>query len=220
MPISDAVAANILAKCARHCCICRRFKPLHLHVHHIRERSEGGTDEEDNLIATCMTCHSDIHTQTKLTRRFTERELKLHRDAVYQLVRDGKLPAGPELPDAMSLAVQSAVERADSIGTRAELMPEAVELLVAAASAPAGDDNEATPLVMARDIPLIQAGTKRFGGDARCLARYRKAFQTLIDRGYLEHISGIIYRLTSDGWVLADELLAAGSTAAEDSSRE
>lgn len=76
MSIPESAVAEVLVRCARHCCICRRFKPLHLHVHHPRERGEGGTDDFDNLIATCMMCHSDIHTQTKLTRRFTERELK------------------------------------------------------------------------------------------------------------------------------------------------
>lgn len=93
MPISDNNVAETLALCARHCCICRRFRPTHLQVHHIKEKSEGGSDTLDNLIAICVSCHSDVHTNTKLTRRFSEKELRLHRQSVYTLVREGRLPA-------------------------------------------------------------------------------------------------------------------------------
>lgn len=32
-----------------------------LHVHHIRFRSQGGTDHPSNLICLCETCHADLH---------------------------------------------------------------------------------------------------------------------------------------------------------------
>ena len=32
------------------------------HVHHIRRRSQGGTDEPANLLAVCVHCHHMIHT--------------------------------------------------------------------------------------------------------------------------------------------------------------
>lgn len=101
MTVSSEHAAEILAKCARHCSICRRFRPLHLQVHHIVERTEGGTDDLDNLIAICVSCHSDVHSNTKLTRRFSVKELQLHRDNVTRLVADGKLPSRSE-----SLAIE------------------------------------------------------------------------------------------------------------------
>jgi hypothetical protein len=41
-----------------------------------------------------VSCHSDVHTETKLTRRFSAKELKLHRDNVYQLVVDGRFLPG------------------------------------------------------------------------------------------------------------------------------
>src|SRR5262245_18191447 len=92
MAIPQSTADDILVKCARHCCVCRRFRPLPLQVHHIHERAQGGSDDADNLIATCISCHAEVHTETKLTRRFTEVELKMHRDEVYRLVAEGKLP--------------------------------------------------------------------------------------------------------------------------------
>ena len=32
-----------------------------LHVHHIKERSEGGSDDLDNLLLVCPNCHTTIH---------------------------------------------------------------------------------------------------------------------------------------------------------------
>ncbi|MGZ9698178.1 HNH endonuclease [Bacillus safensis] len=45
-----ASTLEVLAKCARICCICREFKPLYVQVHHIREKADRGTDDFDNLI--------------------------------------------------------------------------------------------------------------------------------------------------------------------------
>ncbi len=93
MSISEDLAAEILVRSARHCCICRRFRPLHLQVHHIIEKRNEGSDEVDNLIPICVSCHSDVHSGTTLTRRFSVEELKRHRDAVFALVAEGRLPA-------------------------------------------------------------------------------------------------------------------------------
>jgi hypothetical protein len=41
---------KMMVKCARRCCICRRFRPTKLQVHHIVLKGDGGTNEEDNLI--------------------------------------------------------------------------------------------------------------------------------------------------------------------------
>jgi hypothetical protein len=94
MSIPEPVAADILARCARHCCICRRFQPQHLIVHHIVPRGEGGSDDVDNLIAICVSCHADVHATLSLTRRFTVRELRQHRANVEELVSAGRLPGG------------------------------------------------------------------------------------------------------------------------------
>ncbi len=90
MSIPQHIADKLLADCGRRCCICRRFMPLHLHVHHIQHREEGGADEPDNLIALCVTCHSSVHTKAYMTRNFTIEELKRHRDNTMAAVRDGR----------------------------------------------------------------------------------------------------------------------------------
>jgi hypothetical protein len=50
--MSDDIPADLvdkmMVKCARRCCICRRFRPTKLQVHHILERGKGGDNEEDN----------------------------------------------------------------------------------------------------------------------------------------------------------------------------
>jgi 5-methylcytosine-specific restriction endonuclease McrA len=46
--IPQDLVDRMMVKCGRRCCICRRFLPTKLQVHHIIERANGGTNEEDN----------------------------------------------------------------------------------------------------------------------------------------------------------------------------
>lgn len=91
--IGEAVIDRMMVKCGRRCCICRRFRPIKLQVHYIKERKDGGTNDDDNLIVTCMSCHSDIHTKVPFARRFSHAEQKMHRDSTFEAVRSGSLPA-------------------------------------------------------------------------------------------------------------------------------
>jgi 5-methylcytosine-specific restriction endonuclease McrA len=85
--LPDDLVATMMVKCARRCCICRRFRPTKLQVHHIIERNQDGDNDEENLIVICLSCHSDVHTTVPFTRRFTVEELKGHRDAVIRAGR-------------------------------------------------------------------------------------------------------------------------------------
>jgi hypothetical protein len=120
--IPDEMAATVLAKCGRRCCICRRFRPTLLQVHHIDERAAGGGNDFDNLIALCLTCHTDVHSRVPFTRRFTSVELKQHRENLYQLVADCVLPTDEEGPTPR-------IEPAEptSIANGPKLIPEAVK---------------------------------------------------------------------------------------------
>lgn len=42
-------------------CQCCKTRKGNLHVHHIVYRSNGGSDEEDNLIVLCKSCHDILH---------------------------------------------------------------------------------------------------------------------------------------------------------------
>jgi hypothetical protein len=209
MAIDEVVAARILVKCARHCCICRRFAPLHLQVHHIKQRSEGGSDDEDNLIAICLTCHCDVHTQTLFTRRFTEQELKGHRDAVYALVSQGKLPSS-DVPGAVAGAAAEVAARsaATRIEEKISLSPRAVEILVNAGTA-AGHAQGLVEVTLYQ----IQMGAKiiKFP-DQRTGASYREAFQTLLNHDVFDQTEQhtILY-LNAKGFRWVDQLLALGA---------
>ena len=49
-----------------YCEICferyHRFTPVE-HVHHIKPLSEGGTNDDENLMSLCLSCHSRIHAE-------------------------------------------------------------------------------------------------------------------------------------------------------------
>jgi 5-methylcytosine-specific restriction endonuclease McrA len=55
--------AYILDRDEYSCQNCKA-KEVSLHVHHIKFRSEGGTDTPDNLIALCHSCHDGLHAGT------------------------------------------------------------------------------------------------------------------------------------------------------------
>jgi hypothetical protein len=52
--------AYVLARDNYTCNICKK-KNSSLHVHHIVFRSEGGSDEQENLISLCKICHDKLH---------------------------------------------------------------------------------------------------------------------------------------------------------------
>lgn len=221
MSIPQDRADEILATCARCCCVCRRFRPLHLQVHHIVLCSESGSDELDNLIALCLTCHSDVHTRTSFTRRFTVQELKQHRDTVFRLVAEGKLPAGEETDDQVAI-ISAAIVRSLALlpsavpPARPELPPEAVEVLLAAVASPLGMLN----VVRYSGGMSFLAGTQQFGEpfNGRSSALYRDAVNRLVNAGLLEGGQELLY-VTHAGYLVADEVLAAGSQVSSSSLR-
>ncbi|HAT7728841.1 TPA: HNH endonuclease [Enterobacter cloacae] len=134
MSIPDSIAAKILVKSARHCCICRRFSPLQIQIHHIVEQSEGGSNDEDNLIPICILCHSSIHTKMQMTKGFSREELKGHRDAVYDMVEKGKLPLQPQMTGEEMHALSAVViETLKAEGKSKDLSDRATEILLAVA---------------------------------------------------------------------------------------
>jgi 5-methylcytosine-specific restriction endonuclease McrA len=53
--------AYILDRDGYACQQCGKDKNVKLHVHHIKFRSEGGTDTPKNLITLCESCHDSLH---------------------------------------------------------------------------------------------------------------------------------------------------------------
>lgn len=207
MAILPEVADTILAKCGRCCCLCRRFKPVRLQVHHIVERSEGGSDDEDNLIAVCITCHIDVHTKAPFTRRFSVGELQQHRDNVFRLVADGKLPAAHDpafievLPTHPAFSPQFRQQQPS-------LSPKAIAILISTANIEHG-----TVLVMeGMGGWTYQVGAKSHSFsvmDRRQLSEFQGALRQLVQAGLFKR-EGEDFAMTHEGYLLADVLQSSG----------
>ena len=63
--------AMVLNRDSYTCQCCKgKHKDSKLEVHHVVYRSQGGSDEESNLITLCHTCHKDLH-DGKITPKFS-----------------------------------------------------------------------------------------------------------------------------------------------------
>jgi hypothetical protein len=208
--IPQDLVDKMMVKCARRCCICRRFRPIKLQVHHIRERSRGGGNDEGNLIVTCISCHSDVHSKVPFARRFSEEELKGHRDGLIRLVSEGKLPL--EDHDDTDMAIAQVVTRlASAVKTTGELLPEAMTLLLSAVQAK--EDDQGVIVVIKSGPHLhIQVANQGFtgGGDARADAKYKKGLNQLLSAGLLTQVSEVLHEVTYEGYLMADELVSSG----------
>ncbi len=203
MPIPDEVAAEVLSRCGRHCCICRRFRPMHLQVHHIIPESAGGTDARDNLIALCLTCHSDVHTKRPFTRRFTSDELKQHRDQVIRLVSEGKLVPPEEPVTSISEIVKAIAEIEHT-----ELSSLAIEILVRAGE----EDGD---ILFSRHLGGVSFKAGELSKEVsygREAASYEAALQELKEARLVKSrgVQGC-HEVTHIGYLTADELMAGAA---------
>ncbi len=94
MAFKQEEVEQLLVNTGRRCCICHNYH--NVSAHHIFPISEGGTDNIDNAITLCPNCHDVVHEKSTLTpgsttRNYTSNELKLHRDNLIKLIREGTL---------------------------------------------------------------------------------------------------------------------------------
>lgn len=210
MALTLEVCSEVLAKCARICCICRVFKPLHVQVHHIREKADGGTDDFDNLIPVCIECHASIHTKTKMTQNFSEKELKKIRDHVYELVSTGNLPKiGSTERKEIELISSIFAETLKYNKEKDEdaLSSEALELL----STILCEGVPATFKKASEDLILIEIGgqyiTKKFNGKAQ----YPSFVIELLSKGLI-YTNGNLIEITEEGERLISTLVQTTAT--------
>ena len=217
--IAPELVDKMMVKCARRCCICRRFRPTKLQVHHIVERNQGGTDDEDNLIVVCFSCHTDVHTKAPFARRFSEEELKGHRDALVTMVEQGMLPLD-DADDPDKVIAKLVRTLRTSPETDVMLMPEAVELLLSAVLG----ETKRQGLIFASmsNVGLrLHAGSHPVfftPGDRRSEATYKHALEQLVTCGLVEQESQTVFWVTYLGYLAADEIMVnqEGKQTAED----
>lgn len=92
MAFSPDIKAAAMAACARHCCICHRFRGLKMESHHIVQEADGGPNTFENCIPVCFDCHADMKSyDLKHPRgtKYTPAELVAHRDRWYKKVAEG-----------------------------------------------------------------------------------------------------------------------------------
>lgn len=58
---------QVLARDGWRCQFCGSMQ--HLQVHHLKFRSQSGSDEEQNLITLCSECHGRMHSKRHLQAR-------------------------------------------------------------------------------------------------------------------------------------------------------
>jgi hypothetical protein len=111
MSFPEKVKEDAMIACGRHCALCHRFCGLKIELHHIRHRSEGGTDTYENCLPLCFDCHADMrsydHQHPKGTK-YTADELRRHRDEWYAKVRSS---GGPRSNSNASSADKKLFER-------------------------------------------------------------------------------------------------------------
>ena len=87
MGFPQNVADEVLVKCGRHCCLCGKYAGQKMELHHIRQAADGGEDTADNCIPLCLDCHAEVasyNPRHPKGRKYTETELKGHRDRVFK----------------------------------------------------------------------------------------------------------------------------------------
>jgi hypothetical protein len=212
--IPQEVVDRMMVKCGRRCCICRHFRPTKLQVHHIHEKAKGGSHDEDNLIVTCFSCHSDVHTKVPFARRFSEAELKAHRDALVKQVADGVLPAADT--NDTDEVLRAVVEALRGTAHRTlELTAEAVEILLKAVNAAGGTQGDIHGVPYDGGFAVIAGGQNLVSdmADKRMEAKYKHALHQLLRAGLIEHNGDGLYEVTYPGYLAADEFAVRGSDA-------
>ncbi len=70
---------KVLIESKRFCALCERQKGVKIEVHHIKQKSEGGSDDFWNLIPLCFDCHGEVKSYNPKHpkgNKFSEKELR------------------------------------------------------------------------------------------------------------------------------------------------
>jgi hypothetical protein len=92
MGFPSDIVEKVLVACGRCCCICHKFCGTKIELHHIVQEADGGENIFDNCIPLCLDCHAEVKAYNPhhpKGRKFTESELKKHRDQWYSKVANG-----------------------------------------------------------------------------------------------------------------------------------
>ena len=77
-------------------CQCCGKKNCRLEVHHIKFKSNGGTDDEENLITLCEDCHKGVHAGTVVLNKKPKRSKNLKYATHMNIIRSQLLKIYPQ----------------------------------------------------------------------------------------------------------------------------
>ena len=77
-------------------CQCCGKKNCRLEVHHIRFKSDGGTDDEENLITLCEDCHKSVHASTVVLNKKPKKSKNLKYATHMSIIRSQLLKIYPQ----------------------------------------------------------------------------------------------------------------------------
>lgn len=208
MPFPRAIADEALVRCARRCCICRKFCGTRMQTHHIIQEADGGSDALDNCIPLCLDCHGEVvsyNPKHPIGRKFTAEELKLHRDVWFDFVK-----AHPERINAASdrFFVQTESRepnfvQASSYG--AGISAAAVELLIEGSKEPEG---KIWRFKLAAGVTRIFTNKREFVemGNPRSRALWESALDELVRANLIKYGEQFL-PLTASGYAVADQFM-------------
>lgn len=88
MVFPPKIAEQALIDCGRRCSLCHKFCGTKMELHHI---TPGGEDTYENCVPLCFDCHAEVqhyNPSHPKGRKLTAAELKGHRNAWYQKIKD------------------------------------------------------------------------------------------------------------------------------------
>ena len=77
-------------------CQCCGKKNCRLEVHHIKFKSDGGTDDEENLITLCEDCHKGVHAGTVVLNKKPKKSKGLKHATHISIIRSWLLKKYPD----------------------------------------------------------------------------------------------------------------------------
>ena len=77
-PIDSQTVFELLHKCRRTCCVCRKPNQPFI-IHHIIPWAESHSHDIENLVVLCLSCHSEAHTKRELAQNLTRDQLRHHK---------------------------------------------------------------------------------------------------------------------------------------------
>ena len=94
MAFPNEVKIKAFVACGRRCCICHKFCGNNMEIHHIHPHALGGDDTFENAIPLCLDCHAEVgqyNPSHPKGTKFSEKELKEHRDNWYRKVKEERV---------------------------------------------------------------------------------------------------------------------------------